>query len=60
VGEGAETLAEADILMKGGINHIQGFAYGLPSIERIWLDPNHAERHTTGVSGGNDASSRVA
>lgn len=46
VGEGAETLAEAEILMKGGIDHIQGFAYSLPSIERIWLPEDHPERHT--------------
>lgn len=44
VGEGAETLAEADILMKGGIDHIQGFAYSMPSIERIWLPKEHPSR----------------
>lgn len=50
VGEGAETLAEADILMKGGIDHIQGFAYSLPSIERIWLPENHPDRHSDSKS----------
>lgn len=63
VGEGAETLAEADILMKGGINHVQGFAYGLPSIERIWLPVDHSERTTTGVSSSDShdpGASRVA
>ena len=37
VGEGAETLAEAKILANGGINHIQGYAFSVPSMERIWL-----------------------
>ncbi len=58
VGEGAETLAEADILAKDGIDHIQGYAYGLPSIERLWLaaddeqrvsDQNSATPHTASV-----------
>lgn len=37
VGEGAETLAEADSLTRDGIDHIQGFVHGLPSMERLWL-----------------------
>jgi diguanylate cyclase (GGDEF)-like protein len=45
VGEGAETLAEADILAKDGVDHIQGFVYGLPSMERIWLDPENKLRY---------------
>ena len=58
VGEGAETLAEADILAKDGIDHIQGYAYGLPCIERLWLaaddeqrvsDQNSATPHTASV-----------
>lgn len=56
VGEGAETLAEAEILMKGGIDHIQGFAYSLPSIERIWLPEGHAQRHTGGKSSAGKVS----
>jgi diguanylate cyclase (GGDEF)-like protein len=44
VGEGAETLAEAKILADGGINHIQGYAYGMPSLERLWLPQNHLAR----------------
>ncbi len=44
VGEGAETLAEARILADGGINHIQGYAYGMPSLERLWLPQNHMAR----------------
>ncbi len=39
VGEGAETLAEADILAKDGIDHIQGFVHGMPSMDRAWM-PN--------------------
>ncbi len=39
VGEGAETLAEADLLAKDGIDHIQGFVYGLPSMDRPWILP---------------------
>lgn len=37
VGEGAETLAEADVLARDGIDHIQGFVHGLPSMDRLWL-----------------------
>jgi diguanylate cyclase (GGDEF)-like protein len=37
VGEGAETIAEADILARDGIDHIQGFVHGLPSMDRLWL-----------------------
>lgn len=44
VAEGAETLAEADMLHQGGINHIQGYAFGFPSIERVWLPKNHELR----------------
>jgi EAL domain-containing protein (putative c-di-GMP-specific phosphodiesterase class I) len=44
VGEGAETLAEVKILADGGINHVQGYAYGLPSLDRIWLPQTHELR----------------
>lgn len=44
VAEGAETLDEADILVNDGVNYIQGFAYGFPSLERIWLPKNHIYR----------------
>lgn len=37
VGEGAETVAEADVLARDGIDHIQGFVHGLPSMDRLWL-----------------------
>ncbi len=44
VGEGAETQGEADILVQDGIDHIQGFIYGKPSIERLWLSEDHIYR----------------
>lgn len=44
VAEGAETQAEAEMLHLGGINHIQGYAFGFPSIERVWLPKNHELR----------------
>lgn len=44
VGEGAETLAEANVLANGGIDHIQGFCYGRPSVERLWLPADHEHR----------------
>lgn len=51
VGEGAETLAEADILAKDGIDHIQGYAYGLPSVERLWLPSDDSQRISDQNSG---------
>ncbi len=44
VGEGAETLAEANMLADDGIDHIQGYYYGFPMTERIWLPKDHAQR----------------
>ncbi len=44
VAEGAETLDEADILVNDGVTYIQGFAYGFPSLERIWLPKDHIYR----------------
>lgn len=38
VGEGAETLIERDVLARDGIDHIQGFVHGLPSLDRLWLN----------------------
>ncbi len=38
VGEGAETLREADILARDGIDHIQGYVHGLPTMDRLWLE----------------------
>ena len=40
VAEGAETTLEADILARDGIDHIQGFVHGLPSMDRLWLNNN--------------------
>lgn len=37
IGEGAENLTEVKILSDGGISYIQGYAFGKPKIERVWL-----------------------
>jgi diguanylate cyclase (GGDEF)-like protein len=44
VGEGAETMTEARMLAEDGINHIQGYAFGFPSVERVWLPKDHHQR----------------
>lgn len=44
VGEGAETMSEARMLAKDGVNHIQGYAFGFPSVERVWLPKDHHKR----------------
>lgn len=44
VAEGAETKEEAEMLKRGGINHVQGYGIGFPSIERVWLPKNHELR----------------
>lgn len=47
VGEGAETLAEAQTLIDDGIDYIQGYVYGFPRTERVWLPENHMYRKIT-------------
>ncbi len=44
VGEGAETHSEAQILREDGITHIQGYVYGFPQVERVWLPKDHMNR----------------
>ncbi|MBI4031073.1 MAG: bifunctional diguanylate cyclase/phosphodiesterase [Proteobacteria bacterium] len=44
VGEGVETIADARKLAKEGINHIQGYVFGFPRVERIWLPKGHVFR----------------
>jgi diguanylate cyclase (GGDEF)-like protein len=44
VGEGVETMSDAKMLMRDGINHIQGYAFGFPSVERVWLPKDHIYR----------------
>ena len=44
VGEGAETMADVRKLTGDGIHHIQGYIYGFPRVERVWLPRNHAFR----------------
>lgn len=44
VGEGAETMGEADMLARDGIDYIQGYVYGFPQVERVWLPKEHTHR----------------
>lgn len=44
VGEGAETMGEADLLASDGIDYIQGYIYGFPQVERVWLPKEHSHR----------------
>lgn len=44
VGEGAETMDIADALAENGIWNIQGYVYGRPSLDRIWLPEAHSMR----------------
>ncbi|MGE4313057.1 MAG: EAL domain-containing protein [Pseudobdellovibrionaceae bacterium] len=44
VAEGAEDNETINYLASVGIEHIQGFAVGRPSVERLWLPPEHPER----------------
>lgn len=44
VGEGVETMTDAKMLMRDGVNHIQGYAFGFPSVERVWLPKDHVYR----------------
>ena len=44
VGEGAETMADAKLLTDDGIHHIQGYVFGFPTVERVWLPKGHADR----------------
>lgn len=44
VGEGAETMGEADLLADDGIDYIQGYIYGFPQVERVWLPKEHSHR----------------
>lgn len=44
VGEGAETQDDADALRSDGVDLIQGYVYGMPSLERTWVDPPGKEK----------------
>lgn len=44
VGEGAETMSDARMLADDGVHHIQGYAFGFPSVERVWLPKDHVQR----------------
>ena len=43
--EGVETMEIAEVLQKEGLNNFQGFAYSMPSLERLWLPEDHKDRH---------------
>lgn len=59
VGEGAETIREASMLEDRGVNNIQGYAYGYPSISRLWLPKGHDLRDTELKSGDDEAGLRL-
>lgn len=48
VGEGAETVDEADTLRRDGVRHIQGYVHGMPTMERVWLPTGHVHRKFMG------------
>ncbi len=56
VGEGAETLAEARILARDGVNLVQGYVFGFPQVERVWLPKDHSHRKITMEGISADAS----
>lgn len=45
VAEGAETATDVKVLQEHGVHYIQGYIYGYPGIERVWLPRNHIQRH---------------
>ena len=47
VGEGAETLSEARLMAADGVNMVQGYVFGFPQIERVWLPKDHIHRRET-------------
>lgn len=51
VAEGIETLDEAEMIKQAGIQHVQGYALGFPSIERVWLPKAHKERSQIKAAG---------
>ena len=45
VAEGAENFEEAKVLTECGLDHIQGYAFSIPTMERIWLPQEHDLRN---------------
>lgn len=43
VAEGAETLSDVEKLKSKGVNNLQGYAYGYPSVKRLWLPKSYAD-----------------
>lgn len=52
VGEGAETMADVHQLTSESVNYIQGYVYGYPKVERVWLPKEHQHRQFIMPSGG--------
>lgn len=44
VAEGAETPEDVAILKDHGVDYIQGYFYGYPGVERLWLPEDHKHR----------------
>jgi len=44
VGEGAESRSDELILQNTGIDFVQGYVYGIPKAERLWLPESHLQR----------------
>src|SRR5207248_3959224 len=66
VAEGVETATEAAILRREGIGYMQGYYYGRPSLERLWLQPPVAapaklrsEEHTSELQSPYDLVCRL-
>lgn len=55
VGEGAETMSDAKLLASDGIHHIQGYVFGYPSVERVWLPKHHDQRKFLAPGSGTKA-----
>ncbi|MBI2233468.1 MAG: GGDEF domain-containing protein [Micavibrio aeruginosavorus] len=55
VGEGAETMSDAKLLASDGIHHIQGYVFGYPSVERVWLPKHHTQRKFLAPGSGQKA-----
>ena len=54
IGEGAETQGDANLLLADGVTNIQGYAFGLPLIERVWLPKGHEQRRVLQADEGEE------
>lgn len=44
IAEGVETMSDADTMEEENVTMLQGYAYGFPKIERLWLPKDHVHR----------------